>query len=89
MNTVDPIRYAWKGCNVHVPFPAALARNSTASSVAASLSNAHADPTLVRGVGAMDALQAALRSFIVVGDTPRRLAEKMEELAERHAPPTT
>jgi hypothetical protein len=75
MNNVDPIRYVWKCCNVHVPFPAALGRSATTSSVASSVSNAHADPTLARRVAGVEEAQAALLSF-VVGDTTRRLAER-------------
>jgi len=87
MSNVDPIRYAWKCCNVHVPFPAALVRGAMSSSVAASLSNAHANPKLALRAAAVDAAEAALHLFIAA-DTPRRLAEKMEELAERDAPAT-
>ena len=57
------------------------------SSVAASLSNAHADPKLALWVGAVEAAEAALHSF-AAADTPARLAEKMEELAERDAAAT-
>ena len=78
MMNVDPIRYAWERCKVHVPFPAALARNATASRVATSLTNVHSDPTLPQRVGALDATRAALHSF-VVGSSPLGIAEKMEE----------
>ncbi len=83
MRNVDPIRYAWECCNLHVPFPPSLTRGAS-SNIGASLSNVHADPTPPREIAAVDAIQAALDSFIN-GEAPQSVAEKMEEHAEGEA----
>jgi len=65
MKNVDPIRYAWEGCNLGVAFPAALARSATTTSVATILSNAYDEPRVPRAVTGVDAAQTALLSFIL------------------------
>jgi hypothetical protein len=81
MRNLDPIRYAWQCCNPHVPFPLALTRAAASSNMAASLASVHADPTPPAETATVDAVQAALDSFIN-GEAPQSVAESTEECAE-------
>lgn len=90
MSNVDPIRYAWECCNSHVPFPPALTRGAPSSTMAASLSKVHVDPTPAGEIAILDAAQAALHAFFngdapINGDARQSLAEKMEERVESEA----
>jgi hypothetical protein len=65
MNHVDPVRYAWEGCNLGIPFPAILGRNVFSPGMAALASG---DAELVTETFAESkAVQAALQAF-VIGD---------------------
>jgi hypothetical protein len=70
MNQVDPIRYAWEGCNLGVPFPAELAKCATVSRLATSLWNVRGEAGVPADLVALGAAQAALHAFIV-GDVRR------------------
>jgi hypothetical protein len=69
MTIVDPIRYAWEGCNFGVPFPTELARTARVSPLAASLANVY-ELRVTGEFAGVRAAQAALHAFIV-GDVRR------------------
>jgi hypothetical protein len=70
MRSVDPIRYAWQGCNFGVPFPTELARTTTVSRLAVSLANLYGEARVTGEFAGVRAAQAALDAFIV-GDVRR------------------
>jgi hypothetical protein len=73
MNNVDPIRYAWEGCNLGIPFPAILGKNVFSPGMAALSSR---DVELATEAFAeTKAVQAALQAF-VIGDLRQRFDSK-------------
>jgi hypothetical protein len=88
MNNVDPIRYAWEGCNLGIPFPAILGKNVFTPGMAA-LSNRDGE-LVTEAFAETKAVQAALQAF-VIGDLRQTFdstpVQSLEPDSSPQAPP--